>query len=152
MQSYTWFFSLKDELDPNTFQALKQDFDRFTAQWKTHGKPVDGLIQIRHKRFVIAQSNPGDDRPSGCSIDSLRRGIEEILQKHQLKTFDNGYVFFVGEEGDIQEVHFRELPDYVKGGRLSAHTMILDHTLSQTDDLNKWEAPLQSTWLKRYLV
>lgn len=151
MQSHTWFFSLKDELSKEQLEALQVDFDRFTAQWKTHGKPVDGLIRLRHKRFVIAQANPGDDRPSGCSIDSLRRGIGEILQKHQLKTLDNGYVFFVDEEGNVQEVHFRELPQYIKGGRLGANTVVLDHSLSQTDDLEKWEVPLQSTWLKRFL-
>ncbi|MCI4666872.1 MAG: hypothetical protein MRZ79_01835 [Bacteroidia bacterium] len=151
MQSYTWFFSLKDELDAEQFAKLKGDFDQFTSQWKTHGAPVDGLIQIRHKRFVIAQSNPADDRPSGCSIDSLRRGVEAILRQHQLKTFDNGYVFFVDADGEIQEVHFKELPQYIDGGRLDANTLVLDHSLSHSDDLEKWEVPLQSTWLKRYL-
>ncbi len=151
MQSYTWFFSLKHELTPGQKEALQKDFDAFTAQWKTHRQPVDGLIQIKYDRFIIAQSNPGENRPSGCSIDSLRRGIEQILQSHQLKTLDNGYIFYKNETGEVEEVHFKELSQYVKGGRIKADTLVFDHSLDQTDDLGKWEMPLRATWLKRYL-
>ncbi|MEO0898187.1 MAG: hypothetical protein AAFY71_17380 [Bacteroidota bacterium] len=151
MQEYTWFFSLKNELKLEQKEALEKDFATFTAQWQTHGTPVDGLVSIKYDRFIIAQASPTVARPSGCSIDSLKRGITQILQHHQLKTLDNGYVFYRNEEGQIDEVHFRELPQYVDGGRLTASTIVLDHSLSQTDDLGKWEMPLQATWLKRFL-
>jgi hypothetical protein len=151
MQQYTWFYSLKDELSPEKEAELQQEFKTFTDQWETHGKSVDGLIQIKYGRFVIAQASPEDARPSGCSIDSLRRGIDQILSTRGYKTLDNGYVFFKDETGEIQEVHFRELPQYIDGGRLKAETPVLDHSLSQSDDLSLWERPLQATWLKRYL-
>ncbi|MEO1450937.1 MAG: hypothetical protein AAFV07_15515 [Bacteroidota bacterium] len=151
MQRYTWFFTLTEALNPATEQALTADFGRFAAQWQSHGTPVDGLIRIKHSRFVIAQANPGDDRPSGCSIDSLKRGISQILQHHQLPTLDNAYVCYQGADASVAVVHFQQIPTLVADGTLGADTLVFDHTLSQSDDLNKWEVSLKDTWLARFL-
>lgn len=151
MQRYTWFFTLTEALDSATEQALAADFAQFAAQWKSHGTPVDGLIRIKHSRFIIAQSNPGDDRPSGCSIDSLKRGISQILHHHKLPTLDNAYVSYQAADGKVAVVHFQQIPALVTDGTLRADTLVFDHTLSQSDDLNKWEVSLKDTWLARFL-
>ncbi|MEM7655286.1 MAG: hypothetical protein AAF399_04090 [Bacteroidota bacterium] len=151
MQSYTWFFSLANPLTEAQEAALLGDFQSFTDQWKSHGTPVTGLIQVRHKRFVIAQANPTEARPSGCSIDSLRRGIEQILGQHQLPYLDPSQVSFRSGTGEIETVDFRQIPALVSEGRLQASTPVFDHSLSHTDDLSKWEVPMHTTWLSRYL-
>ena len=151
MQAYTWFYSLATTLTDSQEAALLADFSAFTRQWQSHGTPVEGLIQVKYKRFVIAQANPADSRPSGCSIDSLKRGIEHILTQHQLPWLDAAYVFFRKDTDDIQAVHFREITSLVQSGALKAETTVFDHSLSQSDDLSKWEVPLKQTWLKRHL-
>jgi hypothetical protein len=151
MQAYTWFFSLSTPLSAEQEVALQADFANFANQWKSHGTPVEGLIQVKHKRFVIAQSNPVDSRPSGCSIDSLKRGIEQILRTHQLPQLDSSQVFYRDEAGEIQFTDFRSIPELVAQGKLQGDTLIFDHSLSQSDDLSKWEVPLAQSWLRRYL-
>lgn len=151
MQSYTWFFSLASPLTDAQEAALLRDFQAFTAQWESHGTPVTGLIQVKYKRFVIAQASPNEARPSGCSIDSLRRGIEQILAHHRFAYLDPSQVFFRTEGGTIETVDFRQIPQLVSAGQLQADTMVFDHSLSHTDDLNKWEVPMHTTWLSRYL-
>ncbi|MFK7925269.1 MAG: hypothetical protein AB8H47_25160 [Bacteroidia bacterium] len=150
MQSYTWFYSLADALSPEKEQALAADFEYFLAQWKSHGTPVEGLIKIQYGRFVIVQSNPEDSRPSGCSIDSLKKSVSAIIDKHGLSVLDASYVYYRSGT-EIQATHFKELPKLATEGTLEADTIVFDHSLSQSDDLSKWELPLKQTWLKRYL-
>lgn len=151
MQAYTWIYSLEHEISAETLSALQAAFDAFLRQWKSHGVPVDGMIQLRHHRFVIIQSDPADDRPSGCSIDSLKRAIGQILEQHHLKVQDAAYVQYRDAEGQVQSVHFQQLPSLVKEGKVGPQTMFFDHSLGQSDDLSKWEMPMQETWLKRFL-
>lgn len=151
MQRYTWFFTLADTLDAAAEAALEADFGRFAAQWQSHGTPVDGLIRIRHGRFVIAQANPADGRPSGCSIDSLKRGISQILQQHQLQTLDNAYISYQTADETVAIAHFKQIPALVSEGTLGPDTQVFDHTLSQSDDLHKWEVSLKDSWLARFL-
>lgn len=151
MQEYTWFFSLEKPLTEHQRTALLADFDRFVAQWQTHGKPVDGLIRLFYDLFVVIQSNPTDARPSGCSIDSLRRGVEQLLTHHGAAWVDPTWVFYRDKENAIQRVQFQQVPTLVSDGTLTADSTMFDHSLGQSDDLNRWEVPMSSMWLKRYL-
>lgn len=151
MTKYTWFYSFGQSLTDEQISALEADFQAFLDQWKTHGAPVNANIQIRYARFVIIQADPSDSRPSGCSIDSMRRTVEQILINHGIAWLDNAHVYFRDENGEIRSPHFNELPALAASGKLKAETPVFDHSLSSTDDLNKWEVHLAETWLRRYL-
>ena len=151
MQSYTWFFSLANPLTEAQEAALLRDFQAFTDQWKSHGTPVTGLIQVKYKRFVIAQASPNAARPSGCSIDSLRRGIDQILAQHRIAHLDPSQVFFRTENGEIRHADFRQIPQLISTGEIQTDSLVFDHSLSHSDDLSKWEVALHTTWLARYL-
>ena len=152
MQKYTWIFSLQDRLTPEAKEQLQKVLYLFTSQWKSHGTPVEGLIQIKRDQFVIAQADPSVARPSGCSIDSLRRGVDQILKNHGLPTFEPAFVGYENASGETAFVDFRHVSQYVKEGKLTSETTIFDNTLSQSDDLHLWEKPMKDTWLKRYLA
>lgn len=151
MQKYTWFFTLKEALSPAEAEQLNADFLTFLNQWKSHGTPVDGLITLKYNQFVIIQADPAQPRPSGCSIDSLRRSVEQILVHRQRQWVEPAYVAFKDAEGKVQLTHFQKIPELIAQGTLSAETTILDNTLSQSDDLSRWEVQLADSWLKRYL-
>ena len=151
MQLYTWIYSLKQTLSSDTEASLQRAISAFLSQWKSHGTPVEGMIQLKYQRFVIVQANPEDERPSGCSMDSLKRAVSSILEEHHLEQVDAGYVFFRNANGEIEHVFHRDLQSHIAQGKLQAETIVFDHTLSQSDDLTVWEVPLSSTWLKRYL-
>jgi hypothetical protein len=150
MQQYTWFYSLKSPLSPEQVAALEVDFAQFLSQWKTHGTPVEGLITIKHDRFIVIQSDPGVGRPSGCSIDSLKHAIGQILNAHRLEVVDAAHIFYRGENGEIQTTHFSKISALVNDGVLTPETIVFDHSLDQSDDLSKWEMPMSGTWLNRY--
>ncbi|MEM9935574.1 MAG: hypothetical protein AAF824_18255, partial [Bacteroidota bacterium] len=138
-------------LTRETETKLSQTFESFLAQWKSHGTPVHGNIQLRYSRFVIVQADPNDHRPSGCSIDNLKRSVGGILEHFSLDTVDNAYVWYKDQAGEVSSTHFREIGNLVASGELTPDTLIFDHTLSNSDDLTKWEVALKDSWLKRYL-
>ncbi|MEZ4828959.1 MAG: hypothetical protein R3C61_22135 [Bacteroidia bacterium] len=150
MQQYTWFFSLRQPLSSEKKEAVEHSFARFLSQWKTHGTPVDGMISLKYDQFVIVQADPAVNRPSGCSIDSLKRAISTILQQEQLEWLDAGMVFYRRTGGEIQSVNFREIPALVKSGEITPETIVFDNSLDQSDDLSKWEVAVKHTWLNRY--
>lgn len=113
MQEYTWFYSLKDTPDTATADRLEAGFAHFLANWKSHGTPVDGLVRFVHDRFIIIQSDPNQSRPSGCSIDSLRRGVEGILTQGGVAWLDASHIFYRDAAGAIQQVHFSEIKSLV---------------------------------------
>ena len=151
MTKYTWFYSFAETLTSEQMATLEAEFEAFLSQWKTHGTPVNASIQIRYDRFVIIQADPRDGRPSGCSIDSMRHTVEQILTNHGHNWLDNAHVYLRDKNGDILAPHFSELPALAAAGKLKAETSVFDHSLSQTDDLGKWEVALSETWLRRYL-
>jgi hypothetical protein len=151
MQKYTWFFSLESPISPEQERALQQDFDRFTAQWKTHGQSVDGLIKIWYQQFIVIQANPAGARPSGCSIDSLKRGVEQTLSDHGILWLDPAWIFYRDQQGEIRRTLFHQIPALVASGEMQGDTVVFDHNLGQSDDLSRWEQPMRATWLSRYL-
>ncbi len=151
MQQFTWIFSLLQPVGPEIAQRLEQDFEAFQAQWKSHGTPVGGLIRLLHDRFVVIQAKDDEDRPSGCSIDSLRRGVTAILEQRGLGRADGGEVFYRNEQGDIEMVHFQKISQLVESGALCADSLVFDHSMNNTDDLSNWEVAMKHTWMKRYL-
>lgn len=151
MQLYTWIYSLEQPASAEKIAALNKDLGHFLDQWKSHGVPVEGLIQLRYDRFVLIQSRPDQERPSGCSIDSLRRSVEQILQNQGLTWADNSGVFFRDPSGEIRLIHFLQLEKLISDGEITGETLVFDHSMGNGDDLSRWEVPLKETWMKRYL-
>lgn len=151
MQQYTWIYSLTRPVTAAEAQSLRAQFEAFLGQWKTHGEPVHGLIDLRYDRFVIIQTDPSEGRPSGCSIDSLRRAVTDILQQAQLAWAEAAEIFYRDQAGDIQSVNFQQLDALAQSGAIGPETIVFDHSLNQSDDLSRWELPLKDTWMKRFL-
>ena len=151
MQEYTWFYSLKEMPDAAAAARMQAGFDAFLANWKSHGTPVDGLIRFVYNRFIIIQSDPGQGRPSGCSIDSLRRGVEQVLSDCGVEWLDASHIFYRDAQGEIRYAHFSQIKSLVAEGGLHEGAIVFDHSLGQSDDLDQWEKPMAQTWMRRHL-
>ena len=151
MQLYTWIFSLAESLSDSQKSQLEQSFASYLAKWNSHGRPLKALILVRHNRFVIVQADPTENRPSGCSIDSLKRAVTQILEDQGLKSVDASRVHYQDAGGEIASLDFRELPKAIQSGQLHENTLVFDHSLGQSDDLSRWEVTLQNSWMKRFL-
>jgi hypothetical protein len=151
MQQYTWFYSFEKPFSESIEKELSSAFTQFLQNWKSHGKDIYGSIRIAHRQFVIIQTDDNKERPSGCSIDSMKSATERILQGAGLDWTDAGRIFFRTSSGEIGSTDFRELDKLIQIGTLHADTIVFDHSLGQTDDLSRWEIPLKESWMARFL-
>jgi hypothetical protein len=146
---HVWIFQLATALTDSVKSSLLKELNAFVAVWKAHGTPVPGMVEVRHDRFVIVQAEPG--HASGCSIDSMNKGVNEILANHGVVVLGPENVFFREKDGFIASIDFKEAKAAILQGRLNADSTIFDSTMSNKNDLNFWEVSLESTWLKRLL-
>ena len=151
MQQYTWIYSLNDTLSAVQNEALTAQFQAFSQNWKSHGTPVEGTVNIHYQRFVIVQADMRSERPSGCSIDSMRKTVENVLKEQGFFYTDASQIHYRNAGNEIAFVSFREVVNLLANEEMNENTVIFDNTLSNSDDLNKWEVPLAQTWLKRFL-
>jgi len=151
MQEQTWFYSLGKILSETEEAKLQMLLQTFFQNWLSHGTPVKGNFTIRYHRFVIVQANSEMTKPSGCSIDSMRNAVEGCIAKVGANLVDASYVFYRNTHNEICSLHFSKLKEAFDKGLLTSKTIVFDHSLNWSDDLEKWEVPLENTWLKRYL-
>lgn len=146
---HTWVYQLKSALTEAQKSAISNGLTELVQDWKAHGTPVPGRFEIRHDRFVIVQAEPGST--SGCSIDSMTRGVTELLHSQGCELMERNFVFFREADGDIAFIDFREAPAAIASGRLTADTIVFDASLNGGTELSAWEVPLSQTWLARHL-
>ncbi|MDX1905841.1 MAG: hypothetical protein SF053_02325 [Bacteroidia bacterium] len=151
MQQYTWIYTLSEPLTDDAATALQEAFDQFTRQWKSHGDLVTGRIELHAHRFVTVQADPAQHRPSGCSIDTMRRTVTEILTQRSLTWLDASWIAWRDKDHHIRTVHYREIAALIRAGEMGPDTLVFDHSLGQSDDLSRWELPLAQTWMARFL-
>lgn len=146
---HVWIFQLGSEPSAAVTAQLLADLNAFVAVWKAHGTPVPGSVDIRHGRFVIIQAEPG--HASGCSIDSMTKGVTEILQKAGLEVLGPERVFFKDAAGAVAHIDFKEAKAALLDGRMNAETTVFDSTLGNSNELSRWEVPSHQTWLARFI-
>lgn len=146
---HVWIFQLALAPSDATKAAILHELDAFMAVWKAHGSPVPGKAEIKHDRFVVVVAEPG--HASGCSIDSMTKGVNDILSKQGIAVLGPENVFFRENDGNLAHVDFKEIRGAVQSGRLHADTIVFDSTMGQSNDLTRWEVPLHTTWMARFV-
>jgi hypothetical protein len=147
---HVWIFQLGTAPAQAARAQLLQELDAFIAVWKAHGSPVPGTAELRHDRFIIVQAEP--DHASGCSIDSMTKGVNEILAKHGLEVLGADRILYRAADGSIQNMDFKDAKAAIAAGTLKPDTIIFDSTLGNSSDLSRWEVPLEKTWMVRFLT
>jgi hypothetical protein len=147
---HVWIFQLGSAPAESVKAELLKELDAFIAVWKAHGSPVPGLAELRHDRFVIVQAEP--DHASGCSIDSMTKGVHEILAQHGLEVLGAERIFYRAGDGSIQNMDFKDVKGAIGSGVLKPNTLVFDSTLGNSSDLNRWEVALEKTWMVRFLT
>ncbi|MBX7242469.1 MAG: hypothetical protein K1X92_12025 [Bacteroidia bacterium] len=151
MKKDTWFYALSAKITAEEEAALLEKFHLFLNQWKSHGTPVSGEIAVKEKRIIMIQSDNSVEKPSGCSIDGMKRSIEGILHSMHLTWEEPSVIFYRKEDGEMEKVDFREIGNRVKQGEINPETPVMDFTLNNTDNPENLERPLSQTWMRRLI-
>jgi hypothetical protein len=150
-----WVYQANRPLSDADVVAIQEALQPALRLWVAHGQPLLASAQVIEKRFVVVGVDEGYNLPSGCSIDSSVRTLQEISR--QLGDSSEPVDFFDRSaaiqliDGSVQTIPLPMIKAAVQDRLLTPETTVFN-TLVKTkaEFLADWQIPAAGSWLKRY--
>lgn len=143
-----WVFASDRPLEGDEAALLLGEVDRFLASWKAHGAPLRSARAWRDQRFLAIGVDPTDEQASGCSIDGLFRGLQQLEKTLATALVAGGRVFYRDERGVARRALRTEVPALFERGAITDSSPVFDTTVT---DARSWrerfERPARETWV-----
>lgn len=138
-------FSVGEEAEASLF--LRD----FTDRWQVHGSPVKAAFDIRYNQFIILAADENYNAPSGCSIDSAVRAIQDLEGLVGTKLFDRQQAAFLVEDR-ILLIPTSQLKQKFAEGIWNEDTPSFNNLVATKNQLeDEWIIPARNNWVKRYI-
>lgn len=150
-----WVYQANRSLTDGEVNAIESALQPVLSQWAAHGQPLLASALVIENRFVVIGVDEGYTLPSGCSIDSSVRTLQEISRQIDQ---DNGALDFFDRsaavqlsDGSVRTFALPTLKTAVINGLIRPDTTVFN-TLVQTkaEFLANWHIQAAESWLKRY--
>ncbi|MBX2951632.1 MAG: hypothetical protein KF870_03940 [Leadbetterella sp.] len=131
-------------------QARVLDFlSPAVESWVTHGMPMRGSVQVLFNRLVLIAADIDFQHPSGCSIDSSTRWLQELGAAMNISFFDRSIGYF--EDGEWKFFSVFDARKQVSGGIIRPDTRVINPRVETVGDLeNALVLPASASFLSRY--
>ncbi len=117
--------------------------------WVTHGMPMRGSVKILFNRLILIAADTDFQDPSGCSIDSSTRWLQELGKAMNVNFFDRSIGYF--EDGDWKFFSVFDTKKQVSGGIIRPETPVINPRVGSVGDLeNSLVIPASASFLNRY--
>lgn len=154
-QARVWVYQANRSLSDREVASIREILQPALSQWAAHGQPLLASAQVIDNRFIVLGVDEGYTLPSGCSIDSSVRTLQEIGR--QISSGGNSVDFFdrsaavKSEEEGVIVYPLSAIKAAVSEGKLTPDTPIVN-TLVKTkaEFLSDWTIRAGDSWLKRY--
>ena len=147
-----WVYQANRPLTHGDVKMIEDALPPALNKWAAHGQPLLASAKVIENRFVMIGVDEGYTSPSGCSIDSSVRTLQEIGRQMDMSVdfFDRSAAIQLGN-GTIQTYALPMLKTAVLDGLITPDTIVFN-TLVQTkaEFLNNWCVRAADSWLKRY--
>lgn len=144
-----WFYQADRVLSEEEADRISSTLQDKLDIWLTHGMPMKGSFRIISNRIILIAADVNFQSPSGCSIDSSARWLQELGETLGLNLFDRSFGI-VSEEG-LNFVSFMGLKKHVESGEIKPETRVLNSQVATKGDLDSlFFIPASETYIKRY--
>lgn len=142
-----WLLALQQPTDAAT---LAPEMEALLGRWRHKGTQYHAAWTLLERRLLAVAEPTLAAQPSGCAIDGMLRGVNQIATKLGLSLEDPQAVLVRLTDG-LCALPRADLEARFADGTLDASTPVLDLALLTLGDLRqgKLERPLAATWLGR---
>jgi hypothetical protein len=145
--SRVWVFASDRALTGADASALLAAVDAFLAQWKAHGAPLRCARDWRDDRFLAIGVDPTVEQASGCSIDGLFRGLQQLERELSTSLVAGGRVFYRGA-GGVQRAARADVRPLFDSGTINADTVVFDTSVTDAASYReRFERPARDSWI-----
>lgn len=150
-----WVYQANRSLTDGEANTILELLQPAITDWAAHGQPLLASAQVINNRFVVVGVDEGYNLPSGCSIDSSARTVQEIGRKLSsngefIDFFDRSAAVLL-TDNSVQTFPLPLIKKAVDEGEIVPDTTVLN-TLVKTkaEFLADWQIRAADSWLKRY--
>lgn len=148
--SKVWIFGSNRPFSTQEEENIRTQITHFISQWQDDGKPITASFDIRSGQFIVVATN-GTTYVDGCALDELLRLVKEFETRLGLSLLVRTNIY-LKNESSLKILTLTELKNALQNQEISPQQTVINTTVSTLDEyLQKWEVPLQATYLKRYL-
>jgi len=142
-----WLLALRQSTET---PVLAPEMDALLGRWRHKGVQYQGAWTLLEHRLLAVAEPTLAAQPSGCAIDGMLRGVNQIAGKLGLALEDPQAVIVRLAEG-LRAIPRSDLEARFADGTLDGATPVLDLALLTVGDLRqgRLERPLAATWIGR---
>ena len=142
-----WLLTLTHDTEST---VLAPEVEALLGRWRHKGVQYQGAWTLLERRILAVAEPTLAAQPSGCAIDGMLRGVNQLTAKLGLVLEDPQAVIVRLADG-IHAVPRTELEARLGDGTLDGVTPVLDLALLTLGDLRqgRLERPLAATWIGR---
>jgi hypothetical protein len=146
-----WIYQSDKEFNPEQVKTFTQLAEVFQQNWESHGKPVNGAMELFHNRFVVVFVDEQDEQSCGRSVDASVRFIKELEQELGVTLLDRMLVAY--RNGDkIVSCTLAQFERLIEEGKVKEDTLVFNNTIHTIKEFTTaWEVPLIKSWHSRLL-
>jgi hypothetical protein len=147
--SKVWIYQASRLFTMSEALVIEERLKEFTAQWKSHGTPVQGAGHLFFGQFIILMADERATGISGCSTDSSVRLIKDIEQGFGINMFDRTTLAFIVKD-KVQLLPLSQLQYAYNNQFISADTLYFNNLVQTKEELEKnWIVPVKNSWLAK---
>ena len=150
-----WVFGTDRILESSEEDHLLGAVDRFLEAWRAHGKDLAAARDWREGRFLFVAVDESVAPPTGCSIDALRRLLQDVERELGVEMVGGGPIWYRDPEtdGEVRRVSRPLFREAGAAGRITGDTVVFDLALVRLGELRegRWERRAAEGWHARLL-
>lgn len=132
--------------------AIEERIDNFTAQWQSHGQPVQGKGYLFFGQFIVLLADESTTLVSGCSTDSSVAFIKKLEQEFATPLLDRTQLAFV-VNNKIERLPLAQIDYAIEKGFIDGQTLYFNNSITTKANLEKnWIIPVSKSWLGKKLT
>ena len=130
--------------------VLAPEVESLLGRWRHKGVQYQGAWTLLERRILAVAEPTLATEPSGCAIDGMLRGVNQLTAKLGLALEDPQAVLVRLADG-IRAIPRSDIGARLGDGTLDGTTPVLDLALLALGDLRqgRFERPLAATWIGR---
>jgi len=149
--SRVWVYQANRTFSVDEMVEISRKIDEFIEGWNAHGTSLEAGYEMTYNRFIIIGVNTEVQNPTGCSIDTSVRMIQDLEQTYNVDLMDKMNVSF--KNGEF--VAYKSLVDFrkmIKSKSVSAKTIVFNNLVNTKEEyIHNWEVPMTESWHSRFL-
>jgi len=146
-----WIYQAGKEFTAEQLKTFVELAETFQQNWESHGKPVNGAMEIFHNQFIVFFIDEQDEQACGRCVDASVRFAKELEQELKVTLLDRMRVAY-RKDNKIITCTLAEFEKLIETGVVNENTIVFNNTILTIPEFNtKWEVPLKDSWHSRLL-